>query len=64
MAGVSANARLGAAECIMEEKLLIVGVNHRTAPVAVRERLAYGDGEIAAALARLSNARRRWPSPR
>ena len=37
----------------MEEKLLIAGVNHRTAPVAVRERLAYGDGEIAAALARL-----------
>ena len=38
---------------MMEEKLLIAGVNHRTAPVAVRERLAYGDGEIAAALARL-----------
>src|SRR6516165_1730559 len=37
----------------MEEKLLIVGVNHRTAPVAVRERLAYGDGEIVAALSRL-----------
>ena len=37
----------------MEEKLLIVGVNHRTAPVAVRERLAYGDGEIVSALARL-----------
>jgi glutamyl-tRNA reductase len=37
----------------MEEKLLIVGINHRTAPVAVRERLAYGDGEIVAALARL-----------
>src|SRR4029077_12965717 len=37
----------------MDEKLLIVGVNHRTAPVAVRERLAYGDGEIVAALARL-----------
>src|SRR4029077_3705582 len=37
----------------MDEKLLIVGVNHRTAPVAVRERLAYGEGEIVAALARL-----------
>ncbi len=37
----------------MDEKLLIVGVNHRTAPVAVRERLAYGDGEIVAALGRL-----------
>src|SRR6516165_4275730 len=37
----------------MEEKLLIVGINHRTAADAVRERLAYGDGEIVAALARL-----------
>jgi len=39
----------------MDEKLLIVGVNHRTAPVAVRERLAYGGGEIVAALARLKS---------
>jgi len=39
----------------MDEKLLIVGVNHRTAPVAVRERLAYGDGEIAGALGRLKD---------
>ncbi len=37
----------------MEEALLIVGVNHRTAPVAVRERLAYADDEIVAALGRL-----------
>ena len=37
----------------MKERLLIVGVNHRTAPVAVRERLAYADGEIVAALSRL-----------
>ena len=38
----------------MDEKLLIVGINHRTAPVAVRERLAYGDGEIVATLGRLT----------
>ena len=37
----------------MDEKLLIVGINHRTAPVAVRERLAYDDGEIVATLGRL-----------
>jgi len=37
----------------MRETLFIFGVNHRTAPVAVRERLAYGEGEIVAALARL-----------
>ena len=40
----------------MRETLFIVGVNHRTAPVAVRERLAYAEGEIAAALARLKAA--------
>src|SRR5512146_159628 len=39
----------------MEEKLLIVGINHRTAPVAVRERLAYSSGEIVAALGRLKD---------
>lgn len=37
----------------MDEKLLIVGVNHRSAPVAVRERLAYANDEIVAALGRL-----------
>jgi glutamyl-tRNA reductase len=31
----------------------VVGVNHRTAPVAVRERLAYAEAEIAPALGRL-----------
>jgi glutamyl-tRNA reductase len=36
----------------MDETLLIVGVNHRTAPVAVRERLAYAGDEIVAALER------------
>ena len=40
----------------MRETLFIFGVNHRTAPVAVRERLAYADGEIVAALARLKLA--------
>lgn len=37
----------------MDEALLIVGINHRTAPVAVRERLAYADGDIVSALGRL-----------
>jgi len=39
--------------------LRLVGVNHRTAPVAVRERLAF-DGEAAAAA--LAAFRRRWPN--
>jgi glutamyl-tRNA reductase len=34
-------------------KLLVVGVNHRTAPVAARERIAYAEEEIASALGRL-----------
>ena len=34
---VSANAQAGAVVDRMDEKLLIVGINHRTAPVAVRE---------------------------
>jgi glutamyl-tRNA reductase len=37
----------------MEQTLLIVGVNHRTAPVGVRERLAFADDEVADALRRL-----------
>jgi len=40
----------------MRESLFIFGINHRTAPVAVRERLAYPEGEIVAALARLKQA--------
>ena len=28
----------------MEREILIVGVNHRNAPVEVRERLSFGDG--------------------
>ncbi len=37
---------------MMDESLLIVGVNHCTAPVAVRERLAYADEQIVPALGR------------
>ena len=40
----------------MRETLFILGVNHRTAPVAVRERLAYADAEITTALGRLKAA--------
>jgi glutamyl-tRNA reductase len=37
----------------MEQQLLVIGVNHRSAPVAVRERLAYAPDQIVAALERL-----------
>src|SRR6266851_7363736 len=37
----------------MEPTLFIFGVNHQTAPVAVRERLAYADDQIVPALLRL-----------
>src|ERR1700682_4238954 len=40
----------------MDQSLFIVGVNHRTAVVAVRERLAFADDEIPAALRRLRSA--------
>src|SRR5208282_6116971 len=40
----------------MEQTLLILSLNHRTAPVAVRERLAFADGEILQALRRLKSA--------
>ena len=40
----------------MDQRLLIVGINHRGAPVAVRERLAYAPDEITAALERLKAA--------
>ena len=43
----------------MDQSLIIFGLNHRTAAVAVRERLAYADAEIVAALRRL---RERAPS--
>lgn len=34
-------------------ELVAVGLNHKTAPVDLRERLAFGAGDVAAALARL-----------
>ncbi len=37
----------------MAQTLFILGVNHRTAPVAVRERLAYAETDIPRALRRL-----------
>jgi glutamyl-tRNA reductase len=37
----------------MERTLFVTGVNHRTAALAIRERLAYADVEIAPALGRL-----------
>src|SRR5579885_3692413 len=37
----------------MDHRLVIIGVNHRTAPVKVRERLAYAEDEIVPALRRL-----------
>jgi glutamyl-tRNA reductase len=40
----------------MRETIFIFGVNHRDTPVAVRERLAYAEGDIVTALARLKQA--------
>ena len=40
----------------MRETIFICGVNHRTMPVGLRERLAYGESEIVTALARLKQA--------
>src|SRR5216683_3276790 len=37
----------------MDQTLFIVGINHRTAAVAMRERLAFAEDEIVAALGRL-----------
>jgi glutamyl-tRNA reductase len=37
----------------MQQKLLIFGLNHQSAPVAIRERLSYAESEIAPALLRL-----------
>src|SRR6185369_3925374 len=33
--------------------IVVVGLNHRSAPVEVRERLAFGNGQLEAALRRL-----------
>src|SRR5712671_1681594 len=38
----------------MDQTLFIVGINHRTAAVAMRERLAFAEDEIVAALGRLT----------
>ena len=32
---------------------MVLGLNHRTAPVELRERLAFSDGELEEALTRL-----------
>ncbi|HXN12194.1 MAG TPA: hypothetical protein VN865_03755, partial [Candidatus Acidoferrales bacterium] len=40
----------------MDQTLFIVGINHRSAAVALRERLAFADDEIVAALDRLRGA--------
>ena len=40
----------------MDQTLFIVGINHRSAAVALRERLAFADDEIAAALGRLRDS--------
>src|SRR5208337_4891266 len=40
----------------MDQTLFIVGINHRSASVALRERLAFADEEIVAALARLRDS--------
>jgi glutamyl-tRNA reductase len=37
----------------VEQKLFIFGLNHQSAPVSLRERLAYSEGEIVTALHRL-----------
>lgn len=39
----------------MEQTLFIHGVNHRTAPVEVRERLAYAEDEVVGVLTRLKS---------
>ncbi|HZC46699.1 MAG TPA: hypothetical protein VE243_09490, partial [Candidatus Acidoferrum sp.] len=40
----------------MDQNLFIVGINHRSAAVALRERLAFADAEIVAALDRLKES--------
>src|ERR1700733_15510709 len=40
----------------MDQTLFIVGINPRSAPVALRERVAFGADEIVAALGRLREA--------
>jgi glutamyl-tRNA reductase len=40
----------------MDRKLFVVGVNHRTAPLAIRARLAFADADIPPALGRVRTA--------
>jgi len=40
----------------MEMGIKVVGVNHRTAPLDVRERFAHGADEVSGALARVMAA--------
>jgi glutamyl-tRNA reductase len=40
----------------MEQTLFVVGVNHRSAPIKVREQLAYSDDEIPGGLRRLKDS--------
>jgi glutamyl-tRNA reductase len=51
MGGVLASARNSTGTT--DRTLFVVGVNHRTAAVAVRERLAYADAEIVPTLGRI-----------
>lgn len=44
---------MGAASADVKQHLLITGINHRTAPVKLREQLAFADDEVVAALGRL-----------
>jgi glutamyl-tRNA reductase len=46
-------ASSGGLSGVIPRTLFVAGVNHRSAPIAVRERLAYADGEIGPTLARL-----------
>ncbi len=36
-------------------KLLVIGINHKTAPIALREQLAFADDEVSLALQQLQN---------
>lgn len=47
----------------MNQSLLILGINHRTAAVEVRERLAFREEELVSALSRLKLRHPRFPRP-
>ena len=42
-------------------ELFVVGISWRTAPVAVREKLAFRDEEVSPALQSMTAALPRWP---